>query len=1007
MLDALDHLIDSLAAEGGAPIDHAALGPIAPLVSALLEGPAPRDSLLHLRKLLADTRSEAWAWPPQGKPLRALASVLSSGPELPRLLARRPARVDLLLDPLVAQPRGAAALGGEIDDRLSKIDEPEAFAEELTRFRNDHYVRLAAAEFGLAPLEQVGRELADLADVCLDRAIAFAISSLARTAGPPLCVDEGEERPCQLAAIAMGKYGAQELNFCSDIDIVFIYSSDDGQAGSLTLHEFFTRVCQLVTRLLSEPNTEGLTFRVDLRLRPEGSRGPICNSLEGAERYYEAWGGPYDRLAWLKARAAAGDLALGEEMVRRLRPFVFPRSTRPEVIGQIQELNLRIQGQAGERPAGEWNVKLDRGGIREVEFFVQALQLLHAGKQPVLQERSTLRALDQLLFVGLISEQEHRQLGESYELWRHVEHRLQLHDGRQTHLLPGFGAPREQLARHMGFSPASFEDEVAARRTQVSATYATLGAAGAAEGAPEEDARFAPLLDPELTPDEAVRLLGTAGFASPEHAVESLQLLASKPWGPLGRARTAHGSRLALALVAELARSPDPDAALLHIVELTLRFGPFDGLWAMLDANRPTLRLLCSLFGSSDYLARLFLTHPELLDGLLGARGRRTGDAAAMRQELAARLAAVDADDVEACINAISRFRSEEVLRIGLGDIAGDLEVERVWQELSDLAEAIVAQVFTLALADTTARYGTPRQADGRVATMAVFGLGKLGGRELTYASDLDIIFVFSESATTDGPRAVDSGEFFARVAQRLIRNLTMALEEGNLYQIDTRLRPSGKQGTLVSSFEAFRDYHLTQAQTWERQVLVKARAVCGDLELGRRVERWISDFIFQQGVDAETLRREIHRLRSRMEKELAEETGDFYNLKFGRGGLLDVDFVAQYLQLAHGGGREALQVRSTLAALAALEEAALLDSDTAALLSQGYRFLRRIESRLRIVRDRSAERLPACADGVEVVARRLGYRQGGGLSAGGRLLADYRERTEAIRSTYELILGR
>jgi [glutamine synthetase] adenylyltransferase / [glutamine synthetase]-adenylyl-L-tyrosine phosphorylase len=1005
VLEALDRLIDALDTRTAATPELAAeLGLLGPLAAALYAGPSPRESLLQLRQLVAADADRAW--PTEGKALRAAAAVLSSGPELPRQLGRRPARLALLAEPLLGRAWSRDELAAELDPRLAGLDDPTAVAEAFAAFRNDHYVRLAAAEFGLASLEQVGQELATLADVCLDRAIAFAVAFVSRgVGGEPLWIEEGQQRPCRLAAIAMGKYGAQELNFCSDIDIIFVYSSDEGQAGSLTLHEFFTKVCQQVTRLLSEATAEGFAFRVDLRLRPEGARGPICNSLDGAERYYEAWGGPYDRLAWLKARAAAGDLALGAEMVRTLRPFVFPRSTRPEVVQQIQELNLRIKQQQRQQAELGWNVKLDAGGIREVEFFVQALQLLHAGKQEALQERGTLRALDKLLFAGLIAEHEHRQLGESYELWRRLEHRLQLHDGRQTHLLPADGPLRRHVALHLGYEPPRFEAELAARRAQVSAIYATLGAAAQAATAEEGDERFAPLLDPELSATASTGLLADAGFGQPERALEQLELLAAKPWGPLGRARAAGSSQLALALLAELARSPDPDAALLHLVELTLRLGPYDGLWTMLEGSRPTLRLLCSLFGSSDYLARLFLGHPELLDGLLGTRACAVVAAARMRRELAARLGAVEQGDLEARFAALRRYRTEEVLRIGMCDIAGDLEIEQVWEQLSDLADAILEQVYAMVLAEATARYGTPRLPDGSAATMVVIGLGKHGGRELTYASDLDMIFIYSAPAACDGARHVESGEFFARVAQRLISALTMALDEGTLYQVDTRLRPSGKQGTLVSSLEAFQDYHRTAAQTWERQVLIKARPVCGDAALGREVERTIRSFIFVEAAAA-PLRAEIAQLRARMEKELAEESGGFYNLKLGRGGLLDIDFIVQYLQLAHGVRDERLQVRSTLTGLAALEEARLIDGDMAAILRDGYRFLRRIESRLRIVRDRSAEHLPATAEGLEVMARRLGYRQQQLQSAGARLLADYRERTAAIRDVYERILG-
>jgi glutamate-ammonia-ligase adenylyltransferase len=1000
LLDAGETLADAVA--------QTRPGPFTPVLRALSQRwPSPRASILALGRLLDGHEHDDREWPPMAA--QALAALLSSGTELPRLLRQRPRRVELLRDPELGRPWSREELARDLERRVASladdVDEA-AFAERLAAFRNDHYVRLAACEFLFPRLEQVGLELAMLADLCLDQAIAFVVERLGRAHGPPRCGGEGG--PARLAAIAMGKHGAQELNFCSDIDLVFVYTTDDGAAGDLSLHEFFSRACRKVTRILSDPNREGLVFRVDLRLRPEGSRGPICNSLEGAERYYETWGGPYDRLAWLKARPCAGDLALGREMVAILRPFVFPRALRPEVVEQIRELYGQITRElAGARGPEGWNVKLGDGGIRQVEFLVQALQLLHAGKRTALQEPATLRALDKLLFHGLITEREQRQLAEAYELWRRIEHRLQLRDGRQTHLLPDKPEVREWIAGHLGLA-GDFEQEVRRRREQVRTVYATLeSAAGgdALEAPAAGSTELERLLDETLPHDEAEALLARAGFAQAGRAVELLELLCEKPWGPLARRPGAASRRLARPLLEELARSPDPDAALRHTVELVLRYGPYDGLWELLDGNRATLRLLVSLFGCSDHLARMFVDHPELMDRLLGAgSAERERSLEALRDDLARRLHGDP--DPEQLLGAVRRFRNEEVLRVGLHDIGGDLALEQAWGQLSDLAQVCLERIYPVVLGEAEARYGRPVHDDGTPATMVVLGLGKLGSRELTYASDLDLIFVYSDEGETDGARRVANAEFFARLAQRLIGALSAAMQDGRLYQVDTRLRPSGNQGTLVVSRRSFQTYHQREAQLWERQALIKARPVAGDLALGAELERWIARYVFEEEVDVEALRREMDRHRRRMEKELAEENGDFYNLKFGPGGLLDVDFIVQYFQLRYGGEQPGLRSRSTLSALSALSEG-ILDSHTVSVLTSGYRFLRRIESRLRIVRDRSAERLPSQPEGLEVMARRLGFRQQLDVTPGSRLLADYQRTTGSIRGIYDGIFGR
>jgi len=1005
--EGLDALIDALGRGTRPPGVDSLAPPLRPLAAALLCGPGPREGLLNLRKQV-EAGVSPQRLPSDGAAVSAVASVLSAGPGLGRLMARGPRRLDLLLDPTLGRAWTRAELVEQLDARLAAplVD----VAGQLAAFRNDHMVRLAACEFGAggASLEQVGAELSLVADLCLDRAMRHAVTALAAEHGEPLSADGGR---CGLAAVGMGKYGAEELNFCSDIDVVFIYDTDRGSAGDLTLHEFFSRVCQRVVGLLDSDASEGIAFRVDLRLRPEGEQGPICNALASAERYYETWGGPYDRLAWLKSRPAAGDLDLGRRMIAIMLPFVFPRSLRPDVVQQIQQLYRRISASLPPASRG-WNVKLGAGGIRGVEFFVQALQLLHAGKQPGLQVRATLQALDKLLFSGFISEREHRQLAEAYELWRHLEHRLQLFDGRQTHLLPDRGPIRDLVLAHMGYAPEELAAEVERRRAEVEAIYATLAvdpAAASPTGPHQESASpLAALAGAAAPAEEAESLLATAGFAQAERAAEQLRLLAAKPWGPLGSRAASRSARLGPSLLSELSRSPDPDAALRHIVELSLRLGPYQGLWELLEQNPLTLRLLCNLFGSSDFLARLFIDHPELLDQLLMAgRAQSLRAADEIDADLAARLEEVDpgGDDLEAQLDGLRRFKNEELLRIGLNDIAGALEQEQVWEQLSDLAQVIVARTYPIVLADAERRYGRAVGADGAPAGMTVVALGKLGSRELTYASDLDLIFIYSGDGETDGAKRVGNAEFYTRLAQRLINALGADLPGGRLYEVDTRLRPSGNQGTLVTSWAGLRDYHGSRsAQAWERQVLIKARAVAGDLGLGQQVEQWVADYVYGVVLDPAQLRQKMHHHRQRMEKELAAENGAFYNLKLGHGGLLDIDFIVQYLQLCHGGRVEALQARSTLTSLNALAEDGLLDPDMATTLAQSYRFLRRIESRLRIVRDRSAARLPATAGGLEVMARRLGYRQQAQVTPGAALLARYQEVTGAVRGCYERV---
>ncbi|MBK6847249.1 MAG: bifunctional [glutamate--ammonia ligase]-adenylyl-L-tyrosine phosphorylase/[glutamate--ammonia-ligase] adenylyltransferase [Proteobacteria bacterium] len=1006
-LAAVDSLIEQLDRQV-APVVAGVPELLRPLAARLLAGPVARGSLLQLRRLI-EARSLDAPWPAAGPALQALAAILSSGPELPALLARRPERVELLLADDLGQPWLLARLR---DDLLRRLDgsaaraagtdaahEPERVAAAIAAFRNDHYVRLAACEFGLASLEQVGLELANVADVCVDAALEAALAQQRQRHGPPLLHERAGAGPCPIAALAMGKYGAQELNFCSDIDLVFVYGSDEGAAGELALHEFFSGVCRDVVHLLSQQGAEGPAFRVDLRLRPEGSRGPICNSLSSAERYYETWGGPYDRLAWLKARCAAGDAALGQALLALLRPFVFPRSLSSEVIEQIQQLSDRIRGElVGQGLVSGWNVKLGSGGIRDVEFFVQALQLVHAGSRPALQERATLRALDKLLFVGLISESERAELAEAYALYRRIEHRLQLHGGRQTHLLPAEGPLREHMIQHLGYEPRHFADELERRRTRVAQIYGTLGAVSV------PDDELLALVEPSCPREVVGEQLERRGFRRWRWAAEQLDRLKQKPWGPFGQLASPKLRQLAAALLGELAAAPDPDAALGHLIDFALQVGPLQGPWLMLAESSEVRRLLCNLFGTSDLLAAMFVSQPERIDELLLAdRAQAARQPGELQADLDRRLAR--AAEGEEQFGVLEQLRDEELLRIGLHDIAGDLSAQEVWSQLSELAEVLLRRLYPLVLGDVVRRHGWPCDAEGQRGELAVIGLGKLGGREMSYGSDLDLIFIHSGAGQTDGAKPIDNDEFFARVAQRLLRALTTAFVRGSLYRVDTRLRPSGSKGTLVTSLAGFASYH-HQAQIWERQVLIKARAVAGDAAFGGRVERWIADYVYRGDLEPEPLRREIARLRGRIERELADEDESACNLKLGRGGLLDVEFVAQYLQLCHGARLAALRTPSTLEALHVVEQQRLLPPAAVGGLIEGYRFLRRVEGRLRIVHGRSAERLPLRAEEVDLVARRLGYRRQAEASAGAQLLDAYRQQTGAVRAVYEQVLG-
>jgi glutamate-ammonia-ligase adenylyltransferase len=984
-----------------------------PVRAQVAEGaPDPRDALRRLDRI-------ALAWRERGGPplddvtgdaLVVLRLACQRAPYLATLLARDPGRLGrVAADPYLRREKPASVMVRELADRLAGTDDDRDLAARLRRYRADEMVRLGAREFGLGSPAEVGAELAHLADVCLDAAIAHHRAALALRHGAPLVADEEGGGEAELVVIGMGKLGGEELNFASDIDVIYVYTTDAGQAGELSLHEFFAKLCERVTASISEVTDEDTVFRVDLRLRPEGSKGAIANSLPSIERYYETWGRAWERQAWLKARPSAGSRALGKRVLATLAPFVYPRSTSPDIVASVRDLNRRIKSEL-DRSTIEmgFDVKNGHGGIREIEFFAQALQLIHAGQRPALRTRSTLGALDQLLFAGIITDSERGQLATAYRALRRIEHLLQLETGRQTQRLPADPPAFELVARRLGHAGAGELIEALADHTAaVTRLFATLGA--------EEDGPPGPivaLLAGEHTVDEEQRLLADLGLRDPAAAARNLERARRRASSPFGRAAEGAGARVAPLLLADVIASPDPDQALAHVAELAHRRGSWTALWRMMDDSSHLRRLVASLFGTSEYLSKQFLDHPELFDALLAAgRAQARASRAALAELARARLADVgEGEDDEERWSALAELKNAQVLRIGLADIAGELGPDEVCRELSDLAEVCLTSGYDLVRSALVERHGRARDEEsGAPAELAVLALGKLGGRELGYASDLDVVFVYSADGESDGERPLANVTYMTRLAQRLMSGLHSHHPGGRLYSVDTRLRPSGSKGLLVSSLAAWQRYHGESARLWERQALTRLRPIAGDPELGARAAAIAAACVYggapgQDGREsADAIAASMRDMRERIERELAGPHGAI-DLKAGRGGLIDAEFASQYLQLLLGHRHEELRTPSTAVALRAAAELAASGAmpralaGPCALLADAYLYLRRIEHRIRMVHDVSEQRLPTDERGLDVLARRLG------LADGRSLLEGYRRWTDEVRRAHDAI---
>ena len=953
-----------------------------------------------------------------------LMNICGSSPFLTNIICKDPSYFRRLFpEREVMRRRTEAEMLATLRSRVPVAVGYQEVFSHLRRFKYSEMLRIAARDLnGLAPLEEVTAELASLASATLQIAYEAALGELVTEHGRPLAQTPAGPVEASFTIIGMGKLGGRELNFSSDIDLIYFFSSDRGEStgipdgkggtkGKLSLHAFFVKLAEMVSRAISQVTADGFVFRVDMGLRPDGKAGDLATSKRSAEVYYESWGQSWERAAMMKARPVAGSLELGYEILASLDPFIYRRYLDYNLIEDMMSMKKRIDVSLARSQEGEINIKLGRGGIREIEFFIQALQLVYAGKNPKLRERNSLKALETLRSSRIIKDSDCTALAEAYRFLRTVEHRIQVVQERQTHLLPKKDDEMQALARRCGFLRKDgcerFTETLESHRRGVSAIYGDLFLSRDAKIKEEVQPEVYFFFDPNADPDLIKDMLAERRFEHPDAAYENLLVLRK---GPLKLNLTERGGRtlekIAPLFLQEVFASPDPDLALSNLERFLIAIRTRSSFYALLAENRDILKLLTSMFGMSEFLSKIFIGHPELLDSMI-TRGYAylLKERSVMASELDRVL--TQALDLEESLDAMRRFRHEEFLRIGMNDIYGKMKQPQVALQLTNLAEVCLAAACCLATGEL-ARFGRPmvHEADGRVheAQFAILGMGKLGGIELNYHSDMDIIYIYDGQGMTDGQTSITNREYFAKLGQKIIMVLTTQTREGYAYKIDTRLRPSGNAGPLVTSLESFRSYHRTESQIWERQALTKARIVYGAPTLGKAVEEVIEQTVYGAGADPQ-VRSEIHRLRMRMELELARETLGSYNIKTGRGGMVDVEFIVQFLQLTHGHLHAEIRDCNTLNALEAMHRLALVSEEDYHALAEGYRFLRRLENRLRIIHDYSMNDLGGPLRYLNKLARRLGYDT---LlkNPGQALMADYERVTGAVREVYERILG-
>lgn len=794
-------------------------------------------------------------------------------------------------------------------DDLAKSLSTEGVEKGLRDFRNREMLRITWRELNrVATLEQTMADLSRLADLCLDAAIAHHHDALAARFGSPLAADG---TPLHLVVLGLGKLGGGELNLSSDIDLIFAYPQAgecDGRK-SLAAETFFTRLVRAVIRDLSEMTADGFCFRVDTRLRPFGDAGPLVCSFGAMEQYYQREGRDWERYALIKARPVAGDRDAGAQLLQQLRPFVYRRYIDYGSVEALRDMLGLIRTDAA-RAGRENDIKRGPGGIREVEFLVQCVQLLRGGREPVLQTGSLLQALEAIETLGAMPVDRIAELRADYHFLRHLENAIQaLHD-QQTHSLPE-GQDLERVTRAMQFeSVPGMMAALAETRKRVSLALedsfpevpAVEDAAGAMGWKAALDAL--PQVPDGLVDDFRERLGRQA------HSLRAGQRL--DQFMPL--------------LVERLAASQPEPRVIEEVFQLVLAISRRSAYLAMLVQNPDALDRMLALFAASPRMAATVTRHPALLDELIDPG---LGSLLPAEEAVSAGMNRVleSAEDTETAVNALNYLRQAQTLRIAAAEIEGALSAEAVQLHLTGLAEVLIGGAVDVARRHMRRRHGEPPPPG-----LAVIGYGSLGGCAMAYGSDLDLVFLYGQSTgPSDGDRPLPAETWYTRLTRRMLALTTTLSPAGRLYEVDTRLRPNGRAGLLVSSIEAFRRYQLDQAWTWELQALVRARAVAGDATVGQAFETVRRDALARpRNIEETTL--EVAEMRRRMRGEI----GDGDPAKHGPGGLVDIDFVAQLgtLLVAHE-HHDILAYHGTDDLLAALGDCGWLAADDAAVLRQ------------------------------------------------------------------------
>ncbi|MBN1851907.1 MAG: hypothetical protein JW829_04255 [Pirellulales bacterium] len=929
--------------------------------------------------------------------LPTLLPLFSASQHLSEVLARDPESYDLLR---VTQGRPFARdhMVEEIVNEVNQLADRKLVLAALQRYKNRGMLRIAYGDIVRGhSVAQVTRQISYLAEAIVEAAYGFVRADLEEKLGVPR---EPDGTPTPFVVLALGKLGGIELNYSSDIDLIFIFRSDGQMDGRrpITHQEFFERLARELIRLLSESTVYGAVYkRVDLRLRPEGSRGPLACSLPYALAYYDSKGRTWERQAYLKARPIAGDKDLGHHLLRTLEPWIYRRFLSLADITGIKTLKRRLEKRAKQEAGNLRNVKEGPGGIRDIEFVIQFLQLLNGGELPAIRTGNTLESIARLEEAGCLTPDERAVLEPNYSMLRKLEHRLQIMFNLNTRMLPNDPEELHKLAVRMDYKGSKhrsvrelFEYDFERRtRGNREILRRLLHDPFSDEG--DADPEIDLVNDPDPKEEQIEQVLRPYGFLDIPAAYENLMGLAQEPIRFLSTRRCRHFlASIAPRLLTAISKTPDPDGTLMMLCRVSDSLGGKAALWELLSQNNASMNLYVTLCTACPYLAGILTSHPGMVDELMDSLVlERLPTLGLLEAELAE--VAKGAEDIGPVLHS---FKSAQHLRVGVRDLLGKDDIQATHRALSDIAEACVRRIALVEQERLIAKFGQPiigpfppknghpdiadpipseiRHREGQPCEMIILALGKIGGREPNYHSDLDLVFLYEAEGQTvpshHSMQPTTNAHFFSEMGQRIIRMATQSGSYGFLYEIDMRLRPTGKSGILAVPVEAFDRYFATGGGLlWERQALCKARVIYGSPAAAGWAMQVVAKAAYGPRWKPEDAK-EIRSMRMKMESESNR------NLKRGPGGTVDIEFLVQALQLKYGRDDPTIHVPGTLRAIDALREGGYLSADDAAYFDRSYRFQRSVEARIRLMNSAGRHELPTDAKELGKLAFLLGY---------------------------------